>query len=913
MIELSLLIVLVAIYSLFVVPVLATIAFVKIRRLEKQQNSSPTPKTSPPTAIRTKAPLPRFYRPSPREEASSLSSVGVPGQTLSPTSAPTPIPKPSEQSSPTPPPLPPRLPEKKPAGGGEIAWIARWAPVIGAAFGIGALVFFGLYITQETTPLVRFLQMLAISGGLYVGGRFLQRYRPTFSVIITSMGLAALYFTAIAGYALPAVRVFENLVWAALAQILILLWGFRESLRLQSSALATGMIGLGAISGVLLFLEGLFAGILPALLFLLTVAFALHRIKQWATPARLAAFLVTLGYLGYLILPAESQAPPAINLFLFPSLLFLIVFLLSSGRAPRGSEQDFLWARIFALLFLAIPGSLAIYFYHLPLLTGWLSLALGLTFGGLVESRWRGYFRTAEFSAVMLVLLTACLLLHQLALQPVVPLLAGLSAALLILQKRYPTARLEDSSFVAWLIGLGAFVWYVFGHYEGNREVFFLTLLPSFLLLAGQLAWFPQRPVFRLGAASFLAAGAGLLVLRDTFATEDLLNTATLLGVIVLALNFRRPAHCWGFLFLLLGGAYLFILFRALTGTGIPEENWYYFPSAFALFALTMGTGIQRRFIHLPWAAAILLGSFWSTDIGPALILLALAGAARGWRGPTQTLLERAPLGWILLLLSFYPFLFTVHPDGPVSGYIFLPLIVLAWALNSWWWQKGRPQWESYAWALGIHGLVLAWIYLVLPGPVWPGFPAHTHLPLLLIFLVLTALVQRIAPLSGLRAGQWMVFLFLLNETAQLSQAIPLATLAALFLGPLLTAWLMEREGGQAISLPKQKSDWRRFSLVGTALLLLGVTLQSDPTWLTVQLGGAATILLLVGLWRREQTIRVIGLVLFGLALIRLFAFDLQDNLHRIIAFGVVGGLCLLVGYLYQRTGEKISHSEEQG
>ncbi|MCH8541310.1 MAG: DUF2339 domain-containing protein [Opitutales bacterium] len=909
MIELTLLLVLVAIYSLFVVPVLATIAYVKIRRLENEKQTAASDELRPEATNSAKAPLPRFYRPTPREETASPPQVGVPDQPLPSSPAQTAIPKPTDQSSPTPPPLPPRSPETKPAGGSEIALIARWAPVIGAAFGIGALVFFGLYITQETTPLVRFLQMLSISAGLYVGGRFLQRYRPTFSAVITSMGLAALYFSAIAGYALPPVQVFENLTWAALAQILVLLWGLRESLRLQSSALATGMVGLGAISCVLLFLEGLFAGILPALLFLLTVAFALYRIKCWATPARLAAFLVTLGYLGYLILPAESQTPPAINLLLFPSILFLIVFLLSPTRA----EKDILWARIFALLFLAVPGSLAIYFHHQPFLTGWLSLALGLTLTGLIESRWRGFQKTYEFSAVMLVILTACLLLHQLALQPVVPLLAGLSAALLILQKRYPTARLNDSSFVAWLIGLGAFVWYVFGLYEGNREVFYLTLLPSFLLLTGQLAWFPRRPAFRLGAAAFLAAGAGLLVLRDTFATEHLLNTATLLGGLVLALNFRRPAHCWSFLFLLLGGAYLIILFRAFTGIEIPAENWHYFPSAFALLGLTLGTGLQNRIIHLPWAAAVFLGSFWSTDIGPALVLLALVGAARGWRGPTQTLLEKAPVGWVLLLLSFYPILFTGHEDGPVSGYLFLPLVVLAWALSSWWWQKDRrPRWEPYAWSLGIHGLILAWLYLILPAPTWPGFPAHNPLPLLLIFLISAALVQRFMPLAGLRAGQLVVFLFLLGETVKLSQEIPLATLSALFLGPLLTAWLMERQGGQAISLPIQKSDWRRFSLLGTALLLLGVTLQSDPTWSTVQLGGAATILLLIGLWRQQQTIRVIGLVLFSLALVRLFIFDLQDNLHRIIAFGVVGGLCLLVGYLYQRAGEKVSNSEEQ-
>lgn len=272
MIELGVLLVLVAVYVLLVVPILATIAFVKIRRMEREKEAEPWTNRNIFPESRSKAPLPRFYRPSPTEPKPMVGPPPVPAESeLS--AGETHLP-PTDPLS-MPPPIPRRESKGTLAGGGEIAWIARWAPVIGAIFGIGALVFFGLYITQETSPLIRFLQLLAISAGLYGGGLVLQRYRPTFSAIVTGMGLAALFFTAIAGYALPPVQVFENLVWAAVAQILVLLWGFRESLRLKTPALGTGMVGLGAISCILLFIEGLFAGILPALFFLFLIAFGL--------------------------------------------------------------------------------------------------------------------------------------------------------------------------------------------------------------------------------------------------------------------------------------------------------------------------------------------------------------------------------------------------------------------------------------------------------------------------------------------------------------------------------------------------------------------------------------------------------------------------------------------------------------
>jgi len=57
------------------------------------------------------------------------------------------------------------------------------------------------------------------------------------------------------------------------------------------------------------------------------------------------------------------------------------------------------------------------------------------------------------------------------------------------------------------------------------------------------------------------------------------------------------------------------------------------------------------------------------------------------------------------------------------------------------------------------------------------------------------------------------------------------------------------------------------------------------------------------GLWKRNRTIRLISIALFGIAILKVFFYDLSflDTVYRIVSFVALGVILLVVSYLYQR------------
>lgn len=66
---------------------------------------------------------------------------------------------------------------------------------------------------------------------------------------------------------------------------------------------------------------------------------------------------------------------------------------------------------------------------------------------------------------------------------------------------------------------------------------------------------------------------------------------------------------------------------------------------------------------------------------------------------------------------------------------------------------------------------------------------------------------------------------------------------------------------------------------------------------------GFSIILMVFGLWRRERGQRFLAIGLFGLAILKIFIYDLSflETVYRIISFVVLGVILLAVSYLYQR------------
>ncbi len=64
-----------------------------------------------------------------------------------------------------------------------------------------------------------------------------------------------------------------------------------------------------------------------------------------------------------------------------------------------------------------------------------------------------------------------------------------------------------------------------------------------------------------------------------------------------------------------------------------------------------------------------------------------------------------------------------------------------------------------------------------------------------------------------------------------------------------------------------------------------------------------SALLMITGIWRRLQGLRIIAIALFGITILKIFVYDLSflERLYRIFSFIGLGVILLLVSYLYQR------------
>ncbi|MDZ7360950.1 MAG: DUF2339 domain-containing protein [candidate division KSB1 bacterium] len=64
-----------------------------------------------------------------------------------------------------------------------------------------------------------------------------------------------------------------------------------------------------------------------------------------------------------------------------------------------------------------------------------------------------------------------------------------------------------------------------------------------------------------------------------------------------------------------------------------------------------------------------------------------------------------------------------------------------------------------------------------------------------------------------------------------------------------------------------------------------------------------SVVLMVTGLWRRWQGLRIISMALFGITILKIFIYDLSflERLYRIFSFIGLGVILLAVSYLYQR------------
>jgi len=116
---------------------------------------------------------------------------------------------------------------------------------------------------------------------------------------------------------------------------------------------------------------------------------------------------------------------------------------------------------------------------------------------------------------------------------------------------------------------------------------------------------------------------------------------------------------------------------------------------------------------------------------------------------------------------------------------------------------------------------------------------------------------------------------------------------------------------------PRKAEQLLQFSSGLAAVLFFvtsAVTFQYDALgwmdWYTPILAVTAFIMILLGLFRSDSVFRRLGLIALAVPLVRLFLVDVQDVLHRIIAFAAAAILLTLLGYLYHRLASRLGGVE---
>jgi len=70
-------------------------------------------------------------------------------------------------------------------------------------------------------------------------------------------------------------------------------------------------------------------------------------------------------------------------------------------------------------------------------------------------------------------------------------------------------------------------------------------------------------------------------------------------------------------------------------------------------------------------------------------------------------------------------------------------------------------------------------------------------------------------------------------------------------------------------------------------------------------------VLIGYGIWRRTLSLRIIAIIVFGVAILKIFIYDLRflETLYRIFSFIGLGLILLSVSFLYQRFKASIFES----
>lgn len=830
------------------------------------------------------------------------------------------------------------------AGMGREALLMQWwLPRIAGILALLSALFFGVYINQDTSAAFKCIELIVVSLGVAGLGRFMERKYKTFGGVLVTTGLIMLYLTSVSAYALPATRVIENPLAGSLVQAAVLLVICVIGLLRQSKGLVLLAFNFGYFLGLFMVHEGLREGALIEAGMLFVAGMALSKrasLKELTWISIIGANLVVLAFpiLG-LVKPVDL--PEGVSVQVFINLVFAGVVvayfmgILHQGRIAR--------------IQLSVGSSLAIlgiFCYFRSFQSAdleWASLVLGVVMLAASIVGWSkrgcGYLAQLLFiKAVFLIGVWA--ILHYagdlrwmvLALQTVVVVAAARQSRVLAFE------------LTAWAVAFVSLVFFLDAldglHQQGTFVWWMMILYPIVITLA--LAALMKQLDKPLGDIREMSrAWAYFLVpLVCVLLWEILLQRTTQRGFEI-ALPFILLVYVAGGLSLVPFISRWMLL--ELAALAFLMGSFHFCDEPFSILQLAgiiAAAAVALRFLlrrddkwsivaeSVVYLVTIIPISLWTLQVldnwaGQAIIvyilcaLIVLAGMIPGIR----------QLGsW-----AFVPLVVLLMSEQAAAGAGFLNIIAFLAGLG---WLaipvllpmvKQGQGWaiRNDIWAL--IGAFLFWIYALLFGDPEATWMAGQWVLGILAILFLLGTYKWKMHGYMLAALLFVVTVFIrhslamgmeLNYVPWKSEALMSAVLLYAF--ALLWFFLKPKPLPDAASNVVNSIDQAGSTLSALMLFLISVVtfLYEELGWInwfTPIIAVTVFAIILLGLFFRDPVFRRIGIVLLLVPLVRLFLIDVQDVLHRIIAFAAAGILLFVLAYFYNRLSRYLADEEVSG
>ncbi|MEX0332336.1 MAG: hypothetical protein AB3N64_13025 [Puniceicoccaceae bacterium] len=809
-----------------------------------------------------------------------------------------------------------------------------WLPRIGGVLALLSALFFAVYINQTTSPVFKCIELLVVSLAIAGGGRFLEKRYQRFGGVVMVTGLVMLYLTSVAAYVLPATRVIEDPLVGSLVQAVVLALICGIGLMRRSGGIVLLAFAFGLFLSVFMAWEGLREGALIAAILLFAAGLLLagktnFRNTLWITTP--GSFLVVLAFPALSFL--KTVPVPGI---LSTNIFINIVFAAVAGSYFLGTLGKTLHARILQSVAssLALVSVFCFFRVFYPDSLEWAVLALGCNMLAFSLLAWglRGCGFLAQLLFIKAVFLIGTwVVLHfagdlrwmVLALQTVVVAITARKAGTIPMET--VTAALAIASGVVYLEvfngmpDFGTFVWWM------------AVLYPAVIVLA--LAYLLQ------------GVQKGEFQLRD-------------------------PSRNWFYLAVILTAIGFWILLAEYTRPLPVETSWLFVAVAYSMGVISLVPVLSRWMLLATASLAFVVACLLFMDEPFSLILLAAIlvmsvtgihflstsekrSAVLGQHGiyllaipcialwAFQAMQNWPGQGAVAFLMAVAILLLSVVPKLNLAGsWSFLPVIILLLT------EKGSPDGLGYFYAALVAGLgwlavpavvggtrinlgwgrlgklwtvaasFLFWLFFREFGSYYDNWLGGQLLMAGLAILLMTG--AKFFPVTGfytgslLFGGTLMAKHFLsVVDLAQpgLWNSHVLLSYAAII--ALLMVWYFLR--ATPVEGPAEARTFQHGASLVTGLLLFinsVLTFHYNQLglldWYTPILAVTAFAIIIIGLLNVDRIYRIIGLLALLVPLGRLFIVDVQDVLHRIIAFAAAAVVLTVLGYLYHRLSERL-------